>query len=186
MPELTHADVYANSRFAGLVERYHTWPVLRKQTVGEHTWQVMRIWWKIFGPMTAEESTFLLWHDAGELRSGDPPGMVKQENPMLKEAYDVLERDGLIRMGGPYQQDVSECTRLRAKICDLIDVWELALGEIMQGNRLAQPIFVWARETLSTMYTGKLALEDTGKVLDYLTQQDKFYGVKYDVRDISK
>lgn len=43
------SDVQRNIRLAGLVRRYHTWTVLHQQTVAEHSWQVMRLYERIFG-----------------------------------------------------------------------------------------------------------------------------------------
>jgi hypothetical protein len=73
-----------SARTAGGVQRYHTWPVLRPQTVAEHTWNVMRIWWQVYGPMSPQVSTYLLWHDAGEGQAGDVQFGAKRRYPELK------------------------------------------------------------------------------------------------------
>jgi len=44
---ISRKSVLTNARFAGMVLRYHTWPTLQKQTVGDHTWQIFRIYWQI-------------------------------------------------------------------------------------------------------------------------------------------
>jgi hypothetical protein len=79
-----------SARTAGGVRRYHTWPVLRPQTVAEHTWHVMRIWWQVYGPMSPAVSSYLLLHDAGEGQAGDVQFGAKRRYPELK-ASDLLE-----------------------------------------------------------------------------------------------
>jgi hypothetical protein len=171
----THEDIYTNARFAGQVERYHTWPVLRRESNGEHTWQVMRIWWQIFGPLNPDESTYVIWHDAGELYTGDLPGMIKRDEPSLKPPLDRLERQAITNMGGRYNPDgVDERTRLRAKACDLIDVWEFGHSELAQGNRFARPIVAFASEGLAALYV-KLAEADVALIAAYLHKQMEFY-----------
>lgn len=175
MVKYTHEDVYVNARFAGLVIRYHTWPVIRDQTDGEHTWQVMRIWWQIFGPLTAEESTAVIWHDGGELRTGDLPGMIKAEEPALKPVLDRLEKRAVSDMGGPpVSFRPTERTLLRLKVCDLIDVLEFGLLECLQGNRLAEPIVKFAQDKLALIY-GKLPRADFDKVLAYIHPIEEWY-----------
>ncbi len=172
--KFTHSDIYRNARFAGQVTGFHTWPVLDGRSTGEHTWQVMRIWYQIFGSMRPEESGYLLWHDAGELYSGDPPGMVKKDEPVLKSIYDRIERKAVLDMGGNKDAFVDEVTKLRAKACDLIDLLEFGLVEVLQGNRLAEPIVAFATEGLSVLYV-KLSKDDFNKVITYVHKQLEFY-----------
>ena len=131
-----------NARFAGQVERYHTWPVHRRQSIGEHTWQVMRIWWQIWGPLPEGVSTYLLWHDAGEQVVGDPPFPLKANNLELKLTLDHLEAEAVDAMGGPSIKGPPTPTydRQRAKICDLLEMWEFGICELGMGNDYAKPI----------------------------------------------
>lgn len=141
MSKITRADVLTNPRWAGEVERYHTWPVHRRQSVGAHTWQVMRIYWQIWGPMSAPISTHLLWHDAGELKAGDLPFPVKANDQVLKAAIDGIEDQALFEMAGkgarPY---LTKQETMQVKVCDLIEMWEFGMVELLFGNQLAQPI----------------------------------------------
>lgn len=130
-------------RGAGEVQRYHTWPTIRRQSVGEHTWQVMRIWLQVFGPMSPEVSTAILLHDAGERVTGDMPFPFKREVPGLKEIMDAAEVAALQRMLGDRWEDISVLTdyeRMQLKICDLIEMAEFGSTEVMMGNRYAETI----------------------------------------------
>jgi hypothetical protein len=149
----SRSDILTNPRFAGEVERYHTWPTHRRQSVGEHTWQVFRIWFQIFGPLTPEESTYVLWHDAGELVLGDLPFPVKARNPGLKHVCDVIEAEALINMLGvdPLKGISTFQRKQKAKLCELIEMLEFGLSELAQGNRLAQPIIDDTREAITRL-----------------------------------
>lgn len=142
---MNRAKVLTNSYFAGRVTRYHTWPMHHNQTVGEHTFQVMRIWWHIWGPLSPEISTFILFHDAGELKTGDIPYPMKVRNPEIKKLFDAQEAQAVHDMGGRPSfvdglYELSQLDRTRVKICDSIDLWETGLVELQMGNKFATPI----------------------------------------------
>lgn len=132
-------DVTGATRLAGLVERYHTWPTLTRQTVGEHTWQVMRIYHEIFGPMSPAVSSHILWHDAPEVTTGDPPFPIKARNPELKRVYDRLDGEWTRRHVG-HLPTIGDEERGRIKICDNLEMWEHGLHEMALGNTYAEPI----------------------------------------------
>jgi HD containing hydrolase-like enzyme len=163
----THSDVCTKARFAGGVKRYHTWPVLHNQTIGEHTWQVMRIYHQVFGPMAPEVSTFILWHDAGELVAGDHLGMLKTLVPEIKPYLDQVERQAVAEMGGAVS-DLTDRFKWRVKACDLIDVYEHCTIELLQGNRLVEGGITWAQEQLEALLGKRLSSNDTLLIRDYM------------------
>lgn len=129
----------SSGRLAGQVVRYHTWPMLHRQTNAEHTWQVLRVYYLMFGAPRPEVTTFILWHDAGELKSGDLPFPIKATNPVLKQEISRIEADAVQAMGGVnHLTDVRE--RVRVKLCDLIEMMEQGLHELRLGNHYAEPI----------------------------------------------
>ncbi len=175
MSKFKHADIYQNARFAGQVSRYHTWPVQRDQSTGEHTWQVLRIYCQIFGAPSPAATMYMVWHDGGELVSGDAPGMLKTEAPEIKPILDRVERKGALGMGAPDNYDTIDArTRTRVKVCDLLDAWEFGLVEVLQGNRFAEPIIAWAAENI-TRQSLHLADADAVLVGEYLERtREKF------------
>lgn len=169
MSKVTRADILTNPRWAGEVERYHTWPINRRQSVGEHTWQVMRIYWEIWGPMSSAVSSVILWHDAGELGTGDIPFPVKRNNPILKEEFDQLEIQVLMAMGVDTRKCVEglkEEELLRIEVCDLIEMWEFGAAELARGNQMALPI---VRDITLTL----------GGTLDEMSDQDQQLVLRY-------
>jgi hypothetical protein len=144
------------------------------QNVAAHTWQVMRIWWQIFGPLPEHISTALIWHDAGELVTGDPPFPLKAESPELKTIYDRLESQAVLAMGGPDEDSLrlGGLDRVRAKICDLIEMMEYGLHERAMGNCSAQPI-IDDTERIALQLAKQLDLEQRIAVQEYVTHVRK-------------
>lgn len=165
----TREDYVTHPRHAGQVKRYHVWTTLQTQTVAEHSWQVYRIYQHLFGVPTSEVAAFIMWHDAGELVSGDLPFPIKSLHPELKKTIDDIEHAAVVAMGGAVV-NLSDDERLRVKLCDLLEMWEFGAQEVFLGNRFAEPIMentrlaalrlckqiddagLWARLTKFTSY----------------------------------
>lgn len=139
-------SVNTHPRFALSVRRYHTWPVIQQQTIADHTLHVMRIYTQIFGPMSPELSTHLIWHDAGEKKTGDLPWPIKAENPDIGSRLKEIERQAVSDM---VDTDTRKFLDLRTptadelrhfKIAEYIEMAEFGVVEMMLGNRLAEPI----------------------------------------------
>lgn len=133
-------DVTASIRFASLVKRYHTWPVIREQNNAEHTMHVLRIYDSIFGLPSVRVVRAIMYHDIGEIGPGDAPFPSKRNNPDLKAAHDRVEREKRIELVGDDTDDVTETAARFIKICDLLEMWEFGTEELLRGNTLAQPI----------------------------------------------
>lgn len=165
---MNRAAVLTNARFSGQVIRYHTWPVLRQQTVGEHTWHCMRIYFQIWGPMSPEVSSYLLWHDAGELVTGDLPFPIKSRNPKLAAEIEQLEQQALLTLAGegarPYLGDGE---KLRVKAVDYVETLEMGWCECAQGNKFAQPIVDDISDALKALGK-KMIGDDHSKLWTYV------------------
>ena len=135
--------VRTDSRMAGNIVRYHTWPVLVQQTNAHHTWNVLRIMLEIWGHAPAEVLAYLVFHDAGELGAADVAFPYKAQNPVLKAEITRLEHASLVAQGaGAYREmevedshTDTEMWRCRAKTCDLLEMLEKGLEEYLMGNR---------------------------------------------------
>ncbi len=138
-------------RFSGLVKRYHTWPTIQSQNVGEHTWQVMRLYVQIFGIPTSVVWLYMLHHDSPEVEIGDPPYPIKRDNPQLKYEYGRLEMQFETDHDLVRSSEISETDRTRVKICDLLEMWEFGLVEMKMGNALAENIVLRTLENALAM-----------------------------------
>ena len=166
--KILREDVNQNARFAGQVLRYHTWPVFRQQSVGEHTWQCLRIYLKIFGNLPSEVAQYLVWHDAGELAVGDPPFPVKAKNPILKEQYDRLENEAVLNMGG-VPCPLPSALKDRAKFVDLYEMYEFGMTELLMGNQYAHPIIDGTLKSMDIL-SSRVAREEFELMLPWLQE----------------
>ena len=131
--------VRGDARMAGNVRRYHTWPVRDQQTVAHHSWNKARILLEIWPDAPREAIVYALRHDLGEVGTGDIPFPIKRENPDLKAIMDRLEDDVLQGMGVAIPH-VSVLWSQRLKVCDLLEMWEYGMEEVLMGNLFAWPI----------------------------------------------
>lgn len=170
---MDRATLLQNARFAGGVKRYHTWPTITQQTNAEHTWNVLRIWWMIWGAPSAEVATYLIWHDAGEIKTGDLPFPIKSRHPAIKKTFDQLEGETVRAMRGPACLSLTGVDKTRAKIADLLEMWEYGWVELNLGNRFAAPIvvdtYVAVRELIENT---PLSAQDEEKIMDYIDSQE--------------
>lgn len=70
---MTRDEIMGDVYLAGRVLRYHTWPVLTRETVAEHSHAMAMIWLELFGVPRAEVFVYILQHDLPELHTGDQP-----------------------------------------------------------------------------------------------------------------
>lgn len=107
-------------------------------------WQVTRILMSINPAISREGITKCLFHDIGEISSGDAPYPVKADNPVLKAEHDRIERAGhlalVIPWGVPAPRQASGLEEWCIKLAEMLETWEFSLQEMMMGNRLARLI----------------------------------------------
>lgn len=127
-------------RMAGRVTRYHTWPRLREQSVGEHTWQLLRILDCVWPEMPVSVWRSVLWHDVGEIATGDMPYPVKRDNEILDREMGRLEHYALEKILEKWRPHgelhaLKGDERTIVKTCELVEMWEWGLEEATMGNR---------------------------------------------------
>jgi hypothetical protein len=159
-------NIRASARIGGGVKRYHTWPVHQMQTVADHSYHCIRIWCQIFGPPSPDVTVYFIWHDVGEMVTGDLPYPVKRDHPMLKEIADQIELQAVKDMRGtPVHLD--DLDKLRTKVADLLEMHEFGIHELHLGNRYAEPI---AADTMTNvlLLSKQLPQAEHRAVLKYL------------------
>jgi 5'-deoxynucleotidase YfbR-like HD superfamily hydrolase len=129
-------------RLAGRVIRYHAWPTIQTQTVGEHSWQVALVYEQIFGPLSPPVERFIRLHDVAELVLGDIPFPQKSLNPGLKAEFDRAEHKALEKLLVWPLDDLSEIERVRVKVCDLLEMMLFGMDERELGSLHALPIII--------------------------------------------
>lgn len=166
---ITNEEIIYSPRMGGEVHRYHTWPTIRTQTVADHTFNVIRIYWHLFGSVPAEVTAYLIFHDIPEMVVGDPPHPIKLHNPPLKAIYDDLEGAALAEMLGEGEAmdvltSVTDEERVRMKACDLLEMAEFAAIEIGLGNKFANAIIV---KVFAALQVFAISEADMARVMSY-------------------
>lgn len=154
MSEAPTFDIHPQAlcpRRAGLVKRYHVWPVIHEQNVAAHTWQLIRIMLSIWPDVPREVIVYAMLHDAGEVATGDIPYPVKAGNATLRREVENLDTWACNRMSEtmllpPAAADVPEVlgpgglTKTFFKLCEMVEMWEHLWHEVNLGNRYAAAI----------------------------------------------
>ena len=128
--------ITTDMRLAGRVQRYHTWPHLREQSVGEHSWQLARLLMQFYPEAPAHMFAYIVRHDAGEL----------QKEMDRLEGVAVQEMETLWGMAPSPSLSVEET--IIVKICEFVEMWEWALEESLLGNAYAAVV---ARRCLAAL-----------------------------------
>lgn len=163
------SNIKDSLRHAGGVKRYHTWPTTQTQTVADHTYHVIRIYSEIFGPPSWDVLHYLIYHDSPEVVSGDPPFPIKRDNPDLKAAYDKLDDKFYEEMfGGNPAEHLSHVERVRAKVADLLEMWEFGMVDLRMGNTYADLIVTRTLAGALSLAEQKLSTEDTSSICEYV------------------
>lgn len=133
-------DLAVDPRAAGEVARYHTWAVHRQQSVGEHTWQILRILLTVWPGAPRRVMIHTVKHDMGEM-TGDIAYPFKMLFPELKSGSIKAEAKVLDDMrraiGIPQGNALSAWETHVFKLCEYIEMWEYGLRERNMGNRYA-------------------------------------------------
>jgi len=133
--------VRRDMRLAGRVQRYHTWPHIKEQSVGEHSWQLLRILMAVWPDVPDYVMKYVVLHDVGEHHVGDIPFPVKLDNPSLKDVMNKLESEAASRMLVEWSMQpvhaLQEADARVVKICELIEMAEWGAEEWLMGNKFA-------------------------------------------------
>jgi 5'-deoxynucleotidase YfbR-like HD superfamily hydrolase len=129
-------------RDGNAVTRWHTRKMLTRDSVGEHTANVLSIVFALCPdrrPSMALIGATLL-HDIAEQWTGDIPATAKWDSPELKEAADNLEKR---KLGENWleQPQLTDEEALILKWADMLELCYRCLDEINLGNRNAYEIF---------------------------------------------
>lgn len=123
------------------VTRYHTWPRLREQTVGEHSAQVARILLAIWPDAPRHVLVHCITHDMGEVGPGDPPYPSKTRSEDFARGHGELEAAAYLEMrvpwGLPPPSWLQPHEKAVFKLAEFLEMWEWASAEVLMGNQAA-------------------------------------------------
>jgi 5'-deoxynucleotidase YfbR-like HD superfamily hydrolase len=135
-------EVIKTMRYGNQVTRWHTRPMIRRETVGEHTANVLAIVFALCGGDTPSPELIgaTLMHDIAEQWTGDVPATAKWEMPVLKENLDDLE-DKMMRQNWLKSPKLTDEEKLTLKWADMLDLCYTCLVELDMGNRTISEVF---------------------------------------------
>jgi 5'-deoxynucleotidase YfbR-like HD superfamily hydrolase len=149
-------SVRTDPRLAGEITRYHTWPRVREQSIGEHSWQLARIVQTVWPWCPKHVLVYCIFHDLGEMGTGDVPFPIKRDNPDLKRVMDTLEQETILNMfefwGMENNKAITDDEKRIVKLCELLEMTEWAHGEVARGNLMAWPVVIRCEENFSKIY----------------------------------
>ena len=87
----------------------------------------------------AEVLAYALWHDCGEMFSGDLPFMVKNAVPGLADAMKLAEAYGLKQLGITLPE-LNPLEKAQVKIADLLEMHEFGAMEVLMGNQFGAAV----------------------------------------------
>lgn len=123
---------------AGRVKRLHTIPTLMEHNDAQHVYGSMVIAAELLVQNDEVNAlavmTYLLYHDAPEVSTGDAPAPVKMASPAIRKEYQMLEEIWYVKLG-IVMPELEPTDELLAKTCDTLDLAFNMLHELRMGSR---------------------------------------------------
>lgn len=174
---MTDHEPISDPRLAGDVKRWHVVTTNRQQTVAEHSWNVARILLAIWPDCPREVVIEALFHDCGEIETGDPPSTLKNRDDRLGPVYKQIENDVRLSMclpwGLPPPHEMYGYEKQVLRMADMIEMLEFSLREEMLGNRFFAPVSerlrMWITVTLGALPNDAPV---RGRIKEYLVRRE--------------
>jgi 5'-deoxynucleotidase YfbR-like HD superfamily hydrolase len=130
-------DLYQSWR-SGKVNRMHTMPQLHRENIAEHTWGFLYILLRYWPDAPRDVIVSVIFHDAGEIATGDVPGHIKWASPELTTILEQKEKAYIESIINP---DLVLSHRSEwgcvLEICDRADFCVSCIHEMRLGNQNA-------------------------------------------------
>ena len=172
-------DSFLCPRRAYEVRRFHTWPVIHQQTVGEHSaqvWRILRAIWPECPPHVLDHA---MTHDIGELLTGDVPYPTKKVSPQLAAQLEGLEKVAHWSMTNKWQfpapSRLTEFEHQVFKLAEYIEMFEYSLSERQLGNYNANLISLRMRQAVAAGLDLIKETEQHERALVYLSARAQYF-----------
>jgi 5'-deoxynucleotidase YfbR-like HD superfamily hydrolase len=125
------------ARRAGNVTRYHTSQLLQKETVAQHTFNMINILMVVTDrQITANLLMAVVTHDMGEYKTGDIPSPVKKLSPEFREHCNAIEDKAMREVHVGFFPELTEWEYRLLKFADNLDGLMKITEERRMGNKL--------------------------------------------------
>jgi 5'-deoxynucleotidase YfbR-like HD superfamily hydrolase len=136
MNALDQAKVW---RRGAQVQRWHTQPMLRQQSVGAHTFNCCTLMLTVYPTASTELLQAMLMHDMAEQDTGDIPSTAKWRWPVLARALQQVEMEWESSVGiNVMLAGLSDFERWLIRWCDYVELLLWSTEELRMGNENAQ------------------------------------------------
>lgn len=134
----------------GEVKRYHTWPMLREDKVGTHSFRVAMLVFLLAGQKEPGIRVPLLMaalcHDLAEQKYGDIPAPAKREMPdyggaTFRTTFGNMEEALLADVALDWQFQLTDEERRILKLADAADGALTCIRERAMGNKLIRTVY---------------------------------------------
>jgi 5'-deoxynucleotidase YfbR-like HD superfamily hydrolase len=169
-------------RRGGVVKRFHLFDVLKENTVGHHTFNVLALLVTCVGEDTITKELILaaLQHDLPEQETGDIPAPFKRKIPGLREQVQRAEQNIIENAGLTfYERRLSEEERTWLNLADSLEGALYCGDEYQRGNlpmrQIGQVFLGYVRDILAT-----IEASDDMDDPDYCPVKGRFQQVLYE------
>lgn len=136
-------------RNGGETRRFHGWPVLRPQSVAEHSFHVAMILHVLYGQdepgIPGYLLTAALCDDLAEWITGDPPSpftrAMEKRMPGFRDQRKGVENEVLATVSLDWDKHLSDEDKRKLKFADYVDGAMYCIRERAMGNKLIGPAF---------------------------------------------
>lgn len=118
----------------GETQRFHTMPMLRPDTVGQHSYGVACVLMHVFPKAPARLLRAALKHDMAEAHYGDMPSPAKRELG-IREQFAQLE-DSYLAGLGVEPEELAPWEQWLLNFCDIVEGLRVTVRERAMGNQL--------------------------------------------------
>jgi hypothetical protein len=127
---------------SGTVKRFHVMETILPNLVSEHSWGAALVLLMMWPNARPSLITAAILHDFGEKATGDMPGPVKWDNPVLESEMDRMEREHMKARLPEHLCSVVEGLSAGdwglIEICDRTEFCLRMIYERMLGNKFAE------------------------------------------------
>jgi len=131
-------DKILAAREAAAVKRFHTFPHIKEQTVGQHSFNMLCMLFQLFEEPSLNLIKAVIYHDFGERWVGDVPATARWLNEDFKKSIDSLEEQ--VRKNYGFYVELNEEELSILKSLDALELFYWAMDESSLGNKNAAEI----------------------------------------------
>jgi 5'-deoxynucleotidase YfbR-like HD superfamily hydrolase len=122
----------------------HTWPLVNEYLVGQHTWGLLANLLRMYPEASKTLIVHAVFHDSGELISGDSPAPLLRADPNVARAFETIQNT-FVRAHIGKLPDLTPTEKLLLEIADRLELIEFCCLEKSMGNGRVAAVYATGR-----------------------------------------